>query len=153
MGDVDGTARAGNNEARALFPPVPPYATAEHGEYTRPELPTDTFVLFGEIHSRTPGIPPLHVQTEFDKVDGKIAVKEELLKLHKRLTQAVDELLEALCEDPQSYARRVELVGLLFRNMQYLLNILREKQATATTLDLLRHKIREKQDCLAALGG
>ena len=140
-----------DQQSRALFPPMPPFA--DDGEYTRPELPTDTFVLFGEIFSKEPGIPPLHVQTEFDKVEGKIAVKEELLKLLARLEQAIDELLEALCEDPQSYARRVEYVSNLFRNMQFVLSLLRVKQATdATIVDLLRHKIQEKQDCLVALG-
>jgi hypothetical protein len=97
------------------------------------------------------GIAPLHVGTEFEKVDGKIAVKEQLLALHARLTQAIDDLLETLADDPSSYARKVEQVGLIFRNMQYLINILRPLQAAQTLKDVLRHKIREKQDCLEAL--
>jgi hypothetical protein len=137
---------------RPIFPPMPPYASSGYEEYTKPPLPSDTFVLFGETHSKQPGIPPLHVQTEFAKVDGKIIVKDELQKLYKRLSQAIEDLLATLVDDPQSYARRVEHCGLLFRNVQYLINILREKQATDLTLvDLLRHKIREKQECLVAL--
>lgn len=140
-------------EPRALFPPVPPYASVDYAVYTPPPLPSDTFVLFGETHSKQPGIPPLHVSTEYDKDDGgKIAVKEELIKLHNRLKQAIHDLLETLVNDPQSYARRVELCGSLFRNMQYLMSLLREKQATdATLVDLLRHKVEEKRACITVL--
>ncbi len=99
-------------------------------------------------------IPPLHVSSEYDRTDGKIALKTELTKLHARLTLAIHDLLQTLVDDPQSYARRVENCGSLFRNMQYLLSLLREVQATdATLVDLLRHKIEEKRACLAALDG
>ena len=79
-------------------------------------------------------------------------MKRELIKLHSRLTLAIHDLLQTLVDDPQFYARRVEHCGSLFRNMQYLLSLLREKQATDGTLvDLLRHKIQEKRACLSAL--
>jgi hypothetical protein len=169
-------------EPRLLFPPVPPYASVDYAEYTPPPLPSDTFVLFGETHPKLPvvrvwtrwnllflnqtaphphcgparphstQIPPLHVSSEYDRADGKIDLKRELTKLHTRLTLAIHDLLQTLVDDPQSYARRVEQCGSLFRNMQYLLSLLREKQATdATLVDLLRHEIEKKRACLSAL--
>jgi len=92
------------------------------------------------------------IRDRYDRTDGKIDLKRELTKLHTRLTLAIHDLLQTLVDDPQSYARRVEQCGSLFRNMQYLLSLLREKQATdATLVDLLRHEIEKKRACFSAL--
>jgi hypothetical protein len=104
--------------------------------------------MFGEMYSVETGMPMLQVGQEFEKVQDTIFVKDQLLILHGRLARAIQELLATLVHDPSSYARRVEYVGLLFRNMQYLLNLLRPLQGARTLEDVLTNRIQEKKDRL-----
>ncbi|BDA46552.1 probable mediator of RNA polymerase II transcription subunit 7 at N-terminal half [Coccomyxa sp. Obi] len=72
------------------------------------------------------GIPPLSVRQLF-KVDphGRLDFKAELRRLNRELLFTFLDLLDCLVQRPSAYARAVENVGLIARNMSYLLNALR----------------------------
>jgi hypothetical protein len=147
--------------AQEIYPQPPPYYTRA-GELLPPPIPTETtanaedgssaFHVFGELHSLQNGIPLLQVSPEFVREEGgSILVKEQLTILHARLAHSIDELFETLVSDPSEYARKVEHVGLIFRNMQYLINMLRPIQAKVSLQDVLRQVIQEKETALEDL--
>lgn len=98
-------------------------------------------------------MPGLQVSQEFERSekDGSICVKEQLVLLHRALVGGIDGMLETVMKDSTLYARKVEYVGLLFRNMQYLVNMLRPEQARETLGDVLRQGIEEKRRIIATL--
>ena len=53
----------------------------------------------------------------------------QLARLNRELLFAYLDLVDCLVERPSAYARAIESVGLLARNMAYLLNALRAHQA------------------------
>ena len=55
--------------------------------------------------------------------------KGELRRLNKELLFTFLDLLDCLVQRPSAYARAVENVGLIARNMSYILNALRSEQA------------------------
>lgn len=141
-----------------LYPPPPRYyaeaCPASGCVLEPPPLPQhpDTYQCFGEMYSVEPGMPMLQVSQEFERLDdGSVDIKEQLLKLHARLVDGSEELLETLARDPSAYARKVEHLGLLFRNMQYLVNLLRPLQARRTMVDVLEQRAARVQGMLDAL--
>ena len=56
--------------------------------------------------------------------------RTELRKLNKELLFCFLDLVNTLVERPSAYARAVENVGLVARNMHYLLNALRGHQVS-----------------------
>ena len=159
-----------DTRAQQLFPPPPPWYSSCHadelvqvehapsGYREPPPVPSagegvSSYQQFGEIFSLEDGMPGLQVSQEFERSekDGSICVKEQLLLLHRALVGGIDEMLETVMKDSTSYARKVEYVGLLFRNMQYLINMLRPEQARETLRDVLRHAIDEKRRILQRL--
>ena len=58
------------------------------------------------------------------------------------------ELVKVLVEQPSEYARRVEQIGLLLRNVHALLNAIRPYQARATLKHLLEVRIKEQHSAL-----
>ena len=56
--------------------------------------------------------------------------KAELRRLNRELLFTFLDLLDCLVQRPSAYARAVENVGLIARNMSYLLNALRSEQAS-----------------------
>jgi hypothetical protein len=58
----------------------------------------------------------------------------QLARLNRELLFAYLDLVDCLVERPSAYARAVENVGLLARNMAYLLNALRAHQARSACL-------------------
>lgn len=160
-----------NTRAQQLFPPPPPWYSSCHtdelakknhggrsGYREPPPVPSagegvSSYQQFGEIFSLEDGMPGLQVSQEFERSekDGSICVKEQLLLLHRALVGGIDGMLETVMKDSTSYARKVEYVGLLFRNMQYLINMLRPEQARETLRDVLRHAIDEKRRILERL--
>ncbi len=59
--------------------------------------------------------------------------KAELRRLNRELLFTFLDLLDCLVQRPSAYARAVENVGLIARNMSYLLNALRSEQASLLT--------------------
>lgn len=57
------------------------------------------------------------------------AFKQELTALNRELIIQYLDLLDVLITQPSSYARDVEAISTIFRNMHFLLNTLRTHQA------------------------
>lgn len=55
--------------------------------------------------------------------------KKELRSLNRELQLHILELADVLVERPSQYARRVEDISLIFKNLHHLLNSLRPHQA------------------------
>lgn len=127
--------------AQQLYPPPPPYfRLAESGALKPPPLIEGQYQMFGEIYSTEDGLPGLQVRKLYEvRPDGSIDIKGQLLALHRELTVNILELLDVLVERPSGYARQVENVGLVLRNMMYLSNQLRPMQARAALAQARRH--------------
>jgi mediator of RNA polymerase II transcription subunit 7 len=136
-----------------LFPPPPPYYRLAD-QLEPPPIVEGTYQQFGELFTTEDGMPALHVSEQFERrQDGSIDVKKELLGLYEKLREGIDSLLTVLSQDPSSYARQLEQVGLIFRNMQYLMNELRPIQARRSLKDALRASIEDKKAALEKLEG
>jgi mediator of RNA polymerase II transcription subunit 7 len=136
-----------------LFPPPPPYYRLVD-QLEPPPIVEGTYQQFGELFTTEDGMPALHVSEQFERrQDGSIDVKKELLGLYEKLREGIDSLLTVLSQDPSSYARQLEQVGLIFRNMQYLMNELRPIQARRSLKDALRASIEDKKAALEKLEG
>lgn len=61
------------------------------------------------------------------------------------------ELLQTLVSLPAESARRLEAVGLCFRNLHYLLALLRPVQARMTMAHMLRTRIQQQTAALEQL--
>ena len=83
--------------------------------------------------------------------DGSVDIKGQLLALHRELAVNFLELLEVLIERPSAYARQLENVGLVLRNMIYLANQLRPAQARATVLEALKGSLETKRQAVQRL--
>jgi len=132
-------------QQQQLYPP-PPHYFHQVGSGLQPPPPIEgTYQLFGELYTTEDGLPPLQVRRLYDtRPDGTIDFRGQLLALHRELVANVLELLAVLVDKPSGYARQVENVGLILRNMQHLANNLRPHQARATLVDALRHEAEAK---------
>ncbi|KAL6771138.1 hypothetical protein ACKKBF_B34075 [Auxenochlorella protothecoides x Auxenochlorella symbiontica] len=133
MGDADGSAER-------PFPPPPPPPVS--GEY----------VLFGEVHTSEAGDPPLHAAQLYNQAaDGSIDFKAELHALHGELVAGICDLLGALESQPSTYARSVEALGVILRNMQHLSRLLRPFQARETLIATLQEEVAHRRACATEL--
>jgi mediator of RNA polymerase II transcription subunit 7 len=127
-----------------LFPPPPPYFSRLPEGAAPPPPPTGEYQLFGELHTSEDGQPPLHVRRLYAlRPDGGVDLRAQLLALHRELAANFLELLAVLADRPSGYARQVEAVGLVLRNMQHLANQLRPPQAHAALSEALRAQAGE----------
>lgn len=139
-----------------LFPPPPRYyvdACPPTGCVLEPPpLPQESYQVFGEVYSVETGLPLLQVSQEFKRnEDGSLDVKKELLELYTRLVECINEVIETLAKEPSQYARGVERLGVLFRNMQYLTNLLRPVQARHTLDNVLERRAGRLQAIIDTL--
>ncbi|KAK9864550.1 hypothetical protein WJX84_006703 [Apatococcus fuscideae] len=131
--DADGAAQ------RPL-PPDPPEPI--QGEYE----------MFGELHTTAGGMPPLEVAPLYEfRPDGTIDFREQLRLLNKELLFNFLRLLDYLVDQPSQYARQVEQIGQILRNMRHLLNLLRVQQAHATLHETLAVEMTDRQQALSDL--
>ena len=63
-----------------------------------------------------------------DKTCTPLDFKKELRSLNRELQLHLLELADVLVERPSQYARRVEDISLIFKNLHHLLNSLRPHQ-------------------------
>jgi len=145
-----------NNTTQQLFPPPPRYygdACPSTGCVLEPPpLPQDSYQVFGEMYSVETGMPLLQVSQEFKRnEDGSLDIKRELSQLFLRLEESIREVLHTLSTEPSEYARGVERLGVLFRNMQYLANLLRPVQARRTLEDVLTQRAEKLQSMIRTL--
>ncbi|KAL3691069.1 hypothetical protein R1sor_004720 [Riccia sorocarpa] len=71
--------------------------------------------------------------------------KKELRSLNRELSFQFLKFSDVLVERPSQYARRVEDMGLILRNMHHLLNSLRPHQARSTIIHLLELQIERRK--------
>lgn len=139
---------------RQLFPPPPPYykRAAVPGQLEPPPVVEGTYQQFGELFTTEDGMPRLQVTQRFERrSDGSIDVKSQLVKLQEELNAAVLGLLEVLSSEPSSYARHVENIGTLIRNMQYLIHELRPLQAKVSLRERLLEDVQRRRHMLERL--
>ncbi|KAG2569505.1 hypothetical protein PVAP13_7NG424300 [Panicum virgatum] len=74
--------------------------------------------------------------------EPNIDFKKELRTLNRELQLHILELADILVERPSQYARRVEDISLIFRNLHHLLNSLRPHQARATLIHMSESQIQ-----------
>jgi mediator of RNA polymerase II transcription subunit 7 len=141
-----------DQRVQQLYPPPPPYyRLAERGLEPPPPIEGD-YTQFGVIYSTEEGLPPLSVRRLYEiQPDGCIDCRGQLLALHRELMVAFLELLAVLAEAPSGYARQVESVGLVLRNMLHVSNQLRPRQARAELVETLRSQGEERRRALERL--
>ncbi|CAL8471160.1 g10702 [Coccomyxa elongata] len=146
-------------QLQQAFPPPPPfyklYGAVSGGSPIPPPPPPPVegeYQLFGELYTTEDGIPPLSVRQLF-RVDpyGRLDFKGELRCLNRELLFTFLDLLDCLVQRPSAYARAVENVGLIARNMSYLLNALRSEQARATLEHTLKVEIADREEAIREL--
>eukprot|EP00246_Nothoceros_aenigmaticus_P000774 TRINITY_DN11001_c0_g1_i1.p1 TRINITY_DN11001_c0_g1~~TRINITY_DN11001_c0_g1_i1.p1 ORF type:complete len:111 (-),score=22.66 TRINITY_DN11001_c0_g1_i1:274-606(-) len=81
-------------------------------------------------------------------MDGAADYKQELKQLNRELVLNMLELADVLVDRPSQYARRVEDMGLILRNMHHLLNSLRPHQARATLIHILELQIQRRKQAV-----
>nr|GMC86158.1 mediator of RNA polymerase II transcription subunit 7A-like [Ipomoea batatas] len=74
--------------------------------------------------------------------------KKELRSLNRELQLHILELADILVERPSQYARRVEEISLIFKNLHHLLNSLRPHQARATLIHILERQIQRRKQAV-----
>jgi mediator of RNA polymerase II transcription subunit 7 len=153
MADQPQHPAAVDGGVQQLYPPPPPYfRLAEQGLLSPPPVIEGEYPQFGEIYTTEDGLPALQVRRLYKiNDDGSMNIKEQLLALHRELAVSFLELLEVLVDRPSGYARQVENVGLVLRNMIFLANQLRPPQARATVLLSLKQMLESKQTAIKNL--
>lgn len=140
-----------------LYPPPPEYfKLVETNELQPPPPIQGEYQQFGELFSTEDGLAPLRVQRLYDVVEThegeeKINFREQLLMLHRELMASFLELLAVLVDAPSQYARQVETVGLVLRNMMHLTNQLRPHQARQELYESLRQQCMARQEAITRL--
>ncbi|GMH32945.1 hypothetical protein BSKO_00779 [Bryopsis sp. KO-2023] len=98
---------------------------------------------FGEIFETTDGVPKIPVQQLFR--DADVDFKVELKKLNRETIFCFLELISVLISNPGGYARNLENLGVILRNVHQLLNLMRPHQALASLEQMLNIDIEELQ--------
>ncbi|XP_057977149.1 mediator of RNA polymerase II transcription subunit 7b-like [Malania oleifera] len=143
--------------ATATYPPPPPYYKLYKDYIENPESapepppPTEgTYVLFGASYMTDDVLPSLEEQgvRQLYPKEPNIDFKKELRTLNRELQLHILELADVLVERPSQYARRVEDISLIFKNLHHLLNSLRPNQARATLIHILELQIQSRKQAL-----
>ncbi|TQD85705.1 hypothetical protein C1H46_028757 [Malus baccata] len=121
--------------ATSTYPPPPPYYRL-YKDYLQdpksaPEPPPPIegpFICYGANHTSY--------------------FKKELRSLNRELQLHILELADILVERPSQYARRVEEISLIFKNLHHLLNSLRPHQARATLIHILELQIQRRKQAV-----
>ncbi|KAG8367128.1 hypothetical protein BUALT_Bualt16G0040300 [Buddleja alternifolia] len=156
--------------ATATYPPPPPYYRL-YKEYSQdpdsapaPPPPIEgPYALYGanytvsynlfrsDFESVTddvlPGLEEQGVRQLYPK-GPNIDFRKELRSLNRELQLHILELADVLVERPSQYARRVEDISLIFKNLHHLLNSLRPHQARATLIHILELQIQRRKQAV-----
>ncbi|KAK4588437.1 hypothetical protein RGQ29_019437 [Quercus rubra] len=137
--------------ATATYPPPPPYYRL-YKDYLQnpksaPEPPPPiegTYVCFGSNYTTDDVLPTLEEQgvRQLYPKGPNIDFKKELRSLNRELQLHILEFADVLAERPSQYARRVEEISLIFKNLHHLLNSSRPQQARATLIHILELQIQ-----------
>ncbi|URE40685.1 Mediator of RNA polymerase II transcription subunit [Musa troglodytarum] len=119
------------------YPPPPPYYRLYKDYLEDPESAPEppppvqgTYPLFGATYTTDVVLPSLEDQgvRQLYPKGPSIDFKRELTSLNRELQLHILELADVLVERPSQYARRVEDISLIFKNLHHLLNSLRPHQ-------------------------
>ncbi|XP_038877246.1 mediator of RNA polymerase II transcription subunit 7-like [Benincasa hispida] len=95
------------------------------------------------------GLPPKQTHLANTIICGSFSdFKKELRALNRELQLHILELADILVERPSQYARRVEEISLIFKNLHHLLNSLRPHQARATLIHILELQIERRRQAV-----
>ncbi|KAL6858675.1 hypothetical protein ACP4OV_017677 [Aristida adscensionis] len=139
------------------FPPPPPfyrlYKDYEQDPSSAPEPPPPVdgpYPLFGATYTTDVVLPSLEDQgvRQLYPKGPNIDFKKELRTLNRELQLHILELADILVERPSQYARRVEDISLIFKNLHHLLNSLRPHQARATLIHMLESQIQSRKKAI-----
>ncbi|XP_050288463.1 mediator of RNA polymerase II transcription subunit 7b-like, partial [Quercus robur] len=92
--------------------------------------------------------PSVFLLLDFLKLLIFVDFKKELRSLNRELQLHILELADVLVERPSQYARRVEEISLIFKNLHHLLNSLRPHQAQATLIHILELQIQHRKQAV-----
>ncbi|XP_077218546.1 mediator of RNA polymerase II transcription subunit 7a-like [Tasmannia lanceolata] len=141
----------------SAYPPPPPYYRL-YKDYLQnpnsaPQPPPPiqgSYTLYGANYTTDDILPSLEDQgvRQLYPKGPNVDFKKELRSLNKELQLHILELADVLVERPSQYARRVEDISLIFRNLHHLLNSLRPHQARATLIHILGLQIQRRKQAV-----
>ncbi|KAI3826364.1 hypothetical protein L1987_00411 [Smallanthus sonchifolius] len=143
--------------ATATYPPPPPYYRQykdyEQDPTSAPEPPPPiqgTYLLYGSTYTTDDVLPSLEDQgvRQLYPKGPNVDFKKELRSLNREMQLHILELADVLIERPSQYARRVEDISLLFKNLHHLLNSLRPHQARSTLIHILELQIQRRKQAV-----
>ncbi|CAL9039843.1 mediator of RNA polymerase II transcription subunit 7a-like [Musa acuminata AAA Group] len=141
----------------SAYPPPPPYYRLYKDYLEDPESAPEppppvqgTYPLFGATYTTDVVLPSLEDQgvRQLYPKGPTIDFKRELTSLNRELQLHILELADVLVERPSQYARRVEDISLIFKNLHHLLNSLRPHQARATLIHILERQIQQRKQAI-----
>jgi len=132
--------------ATSAYPPPPPpfyrlYKDYDQDPSSTPEPPPPLQIDEKHINELLPSLESHNVRQLYPN-EPNIDFKKELRTLNRELQLHILELADILVERPSQYARRVEDISLIFRNLHHLLNSLRPHQARATLIHMSESQIQ-----------
>ncbi|EPS69953.1 hypothetical protein M569_04810 [Genlisea aurea] len=144
--------------ATATYPPPPPFYRF-YGNYSQepesapsPPPPIEgPYVLYGANYTTDDVLPSLEEQGVaqlYPKGENVIDFRKELRSLNRELQLYLLELADVLVERPSQYARRVEDISVIAKNLHHLLNSLRPHQARATLIHILELQIQRRKQAV-----
>ncbi|XP_073275072.1 mediator of RNA polymerase II transcription subunit 7a-like [Primulina huaijiensis] len=143
--------------ATATYPPPAPfyklYKKYSEDPDSAPSPPPPIqgpYVLYGANYTTDDVLPGLEEQgvRQLYPKGPNIDYKKELKSLNRELQLHLLELADVLVERPSQYARRVEDISLIFKNLHHLLNSLRPHQARATLIHILEQQIERRKQAV-----
>ncbi|KAG5552264.1 hypothetical protein RHGRI_010370 [Rhododendron griersonianum] len=135
--------------ATATYPPPPPYYKLYKDYIQNPNsAPEPPPPIEGTYTDDV--LPSLEEQgvRQLYPTGPNIDFKNELRSLNRELQLHILELADVLVERPSQYARRVEDISLIFKNLHHLLNSLRPHQGRATLIHLLESQIQRRKQAV-----
>ncbi|CAL0327982.1 unnamed protein product [Lupinus luteus] len=138
----------------SAFPPPPPYyrlyKNYSQDPNSAPEPPPPiegTYVCFGATYTTSDTLPSLEEQgvRQLYPKGANVDFKKELKSLNRDLQLHILELADILIERPSQYARRIEEISTVFKNLHHLLNALRPHQARSTLIRILELQILNRK--------
>ncbi|CAK8536226.1 unnamed protein product [Lathyrus sativus] len=143
--------------ATATYPPPPPYYRLYKNYLQDPESAPEppppiegAYICFGGSYTTSDVLPSLEEQgvRQLYSKGPNIDFKKELRSLNGELQLHILELADILIERPSQYARRVEEISTVFKNLHHLLNSLRPHQARATLIHILELQIERRKQAV-----
>ncbi|KAE9592077.1 putative transcription regulator MED7 family [Lupinus albus] len=141
----------------ASYPPPPPfyrlYKNYSQDPNSAPSPPPPiegTYICFGATHTTDNVLPSLEEQgvRQLYPKGPNVDYKKELRSLVGELLLHLLELADILIQRPSQFARRVEEISTVYKNMHHLLNSMRPHQARATLIHIMELQIQRRKEAL-----